>query len=204
MKALGAACRVLIHASSYGCLIASSAKLHRDVLEIAPFTLIIPGPCELILFRAVVTIPGTCEAIQRDLDEPLRCLPLPVFKTWAYYVTDQAMELYRRMCHEAQQLEHRSSTSDNDNNYSNNNDVTRKMAAAKKEPHYPEAAMELPVMLNLMPTQARPYDRRNALTISIHHRPQPPVPNYVFSPSFAYHQLLVCIYIHSIPLPQHV
>lgn len=65
------------------------------------------------------------------------------------------MELYRRMCHEAQQLEHRSSTSDNDNNYSNNNDVTRKMAAAKKEPHYPEAAMELPVMLNLMPTQAR-------------------------------------------------
>ncbi|KAI9261672.1 hypothetical protein BDA99DRAFT_538059 [Phascolomyces articulosus] len=95
IKALGTACRSLVQTSNYGKLLGTGARLHAEVLEIPPFTLI-PGPCELILFRTLITIPGTRTAINQTPTEPMKCVPLKLYKSFAYHVTDQAIELYRQ------------------------------------------------------------------------------------------------------------
>lgn len=94
LKALQFAAKSLINLSSYGKPLASSALLYGDVLDIPAFSLR-PGPCQLILFRAHITTPGTRFAINQTLTESIKCIPFPIYRTFAYYSTDIAVEKYR-------------------------------------------------------------------------------------------------------------
>jgi hypothetical protein len=94
VKALQFAAKSLINISSYGKPLASSAKLYGDVLDIPAFSLR-SGPCQLILFRALITTPGTRFAINQTLTESIKCIPFPMYKSFAYYSTDLAVEKYR-------------------------------------------------------------------------------------------------------------
>jgi hypothetical protein len=94
IKALQYAAKSLINLSSYGKPLASSAKLYGDVLDVPAFSLR-SGPCQLILFRAHVTTPGTRFAINQTLTESIKCVPFPMYRSFAYYSTDLAVEKYR-------------------------------------------------------------------------------------------------------------
>ncbi|KAI9249434.1 hypothetical protein BDA99DRAFT_523777 [Phascolomyces articulosus] len=93
-RALELSCQKLVDLSSYGKPLASVAKLHGEVVDIPPFGLTM-GPCQLILFRAWVTIPGTISAINQTLTENIKCVPLPLYRSLAYHITDQAVIRYR-------------------------------------------------------------------------------------------------------------
>ncbi|KAI7886254.1 hypothetical protein K492DRAFT_226012 [Lichtheimia hyalospora FSU 10163] len=93
--ALGEACNHLMDTSSYGRILGSIARLHGDVLEIPSFALT-ADPCELILFRAFVTPSTTDPAVMHALkQQPIKSIPLRLYKSLACHVTDQAVELYR-------------------------------------------------------------------------------------------------------------
>ncbi|KAG2225935.1 hypothetical protein INT45_006631 [Circinella minor] len=93
-RALEASCRKLVEMTSYGKPLANVAKLYGEVIDIPPFGLTL-GPCQLILFRAWVTIPGTISAINQTLTEKVKCVPLPLYRSLAYHITDQAVARYR-------------------------------------------------------------------------------------------------------------
>ena len=93
-RALEISCRKLVEMTSYGKPLANVAKLHGEVVDIPPFGLTL-GPCQLILFRAWVTIPGTISAINQTLTEKVKCVPLPLYRSLAYHITDQAVVRYR-------------------------------------------------------------------------------------------------------------
>ncbi|CDH60408.1 mhyt domain signaling [Lichtheimia corymbifera JMRC:FSU:9682] len=93
--ALGEACNHLMDTSSYGRALGSIAKLHGDVLEIPSFALTADS-CELILFRAFVNPSTTDPAVIHALkQQPIKGIPLRLYKSLACHVTDQAVELYR-------------------------------------------------------------------------------------------------------------
>ncbi|KAI9492635.1 hypothetical protein BDB00DRAFT_827461 [Zychaea mexicana] len=182
VKALGTACKSLVQTSNYGKLLGTGARLHGEVLEIPPFT-IIPGPCELILFRTLVTIPGTNTAINQTPTEPIKCIPLKLFKSFAYHVTDQAIELYRQTNSvTAASIASRSSPQNrsssrkkfpqlvengtttlvetfagrrNNSNSGKNRSSPSLTSSSNSSTRVQATAVELPIMVNLMPTQAR-------------------------------------------------
>jgi hypothetical protein len=93
-RALESAAKSLISASSYGKPLASSAKLYSDIIDVPAFSLR-SGPCQLILFRAHITTPGTRFAINQTLSESIKCVPYPLYRSYAYYITDRAVDKYR-------------------------------------------------------------------------------------------------------------
>ncbi|KAI8144251.1 hypothetical protein BJV82DRAFT_608864 [Fennellomyces sp. T-0311] len=95
-RALETASRQLVDISSYGKPLATIARLHGEVIDIPPFGLTL-GPCQLILFRAWVTIPGTISAINQTITENIKCLPLPLYRSLAFHITDQAVTRYRML-----------------------------------------------------------------------------------------------------------
>ncbi|KAG2221050.1 hypothetical protein INT45_009708 [Circinella minor] len=181
IKALGKSCRSLVQTSNYGKLLGTGARLHAEVLEIPPFTLT-PGPCELILFRTLITIPGTQTAINQTPSEPIKCIPLKLYKSFAYHVTDQAIELYRQT-----NILKRSSTQHSlpgplrsssrkkfpqlvetgttsivetfaSKRYNSSGSTSPSLSSSDSTIERGQAsssAVELPIMVNLMPTQAR-------------------------------------------------
>ncbi|KAI8879931.1 hypothetical protein K501DRAFT_192481 [Backusella circina FSU 941] len=94
-KALEIAAKKLINSSSYGRPLASSARLYSDVIDIPAFTLR-TGPCQLVIFKAYITTPGTRFAINQTLTETIKCVPFPLYRSFAYYTTDNAMEEYKK------------------------------------------------------------------------------------------------------------
>ena len=94
IKALETAAKSLINLSSYGKPLATSAKLYGDVLDIPAFSLR-AGQCQLILFRAHITTPGTRFAINQTLTETIKCTPFPMYRSFAYHITQVALEKYR-------------------------------------------------------------------------------------------------------------
>lgn len=94
IKALEKAAKSLISMSSYGKPLASSARLYGDVIDIPAFSLR-AGPCQLILFRAHIITPGTRFAINQTLTESIKCIPYPLYRSYAFYITDIAIEKYR-------------------------------------------------------------------------------------------------------------
>lgn len=95
-QALEEAGRKLMGCSMYGKPLSSVAKLQGEVIDIPPFALTL-GPCQMILFRAWVTSPGTISAINQTSSETIKCLPIPLYKSLAYYITDQAAYTYRSL-----------------------------------------------------------------------------------------------------------
>lgn len=94
MRALESAAIDLISISNYGKHLALSATLSGDIIDIPAFSLR-SGPCQLILFRAHITTPGTHIAINQTPTETLKCIPFPIFKAFSYHVTDVAVERYK-------------------------------------------------------------------------------------------------------------
>ncbi|OAD76555.1 hypothetical protein PHYBLDRAFT_142074 [Phycomyces blakesleeanus NRRL 1555(-)] len=94
-SALEAATRKLASTSRYSKPLGFSAKLHREVVDTPPFSLVV-GPCQVILFKAHITTPGIISAINQTFSEPIKCVPLPIFHSIALRITDQAVDLYRQ------------------------------------------------------------------------------------------------------------
>ncbi|CAO3651711.1 unnamed protein product [Mucor fragilis] len=94
IRSLEAAAKSLINASSYGKPLATSAKLYGDVLDIPAFSLR-AGQCQLILFRAHITTPGTRFAINQTLTETIKCTPFPMYRSFTHHITQVALERYR-------------------------------------------------------------------------------------------------------------
>lgn len=93
-QALEAAAISLTSISSYGKPLATSAKLYGDIIDIPAFSLR-PGPCQLIIFKAHITTPGTRFAINSTLTESIKCVPFPIYRSFAYHITEIAVEKYR-------------------------------------------------------------------------------------------------------------
>lgn len=96
LKAMETAAQQLIGLSSYSKLLGGAAELHAEVMDIPAFSLQL-APCQLILFRACVTFPGVVSAVNQTSSEPFKCLPLPLYRPMAYYITDHAVSLYRSL-----------------------------------------------------------------------------------------------------------
>lgn len=94
LKALEGAAKSLIGMSSYGKPLASSAKLCSDVIDVPAFSLR-SGPCQLILFKSHITRPGTRFAINSTLTESIKCVPFPIYRSFAYHVTDIGVKKYQ-------------------------------------------------------------------------------------------------------------
>ncbi|KAL9546225.1 hypothetical protein MBANPS3_006762 [Mucor bainieri] len=94
IRSLEAAANSLISSSSYGKPLAMSAKLYGDVLDIPAFSLR-AGQCQLILFRAHITTPGTRFAINQTLTETIKCTPFPMYRSFTAHITQVALEKYR-------------------------------------------------------------------------------------------------------------
>ncbi|KAI9364200.1 hypothetical protein BD770DRAFT_309575, partial [Pilaira anomala] len=88
------AAKSLISMSSYGKPLASSAKLCSDVIDVPAFSLR-SGPCQLILFKSHITRPGTRFAINSTLTESIKCVPFPIYRSFAYHVTDIGVKKYQ-------------------------------------------------------------------------------------------------------------
>lgn len=93
-QALERAAKHLISTTSYGKPLATSARLYGDVIDVPAFSLR-SGPCQLILFRAHVTTPGTRFAINSTLTESIKCIPFSIYRTYAMYVTELGVAKYR-------------------------------------------------------------------------------------------------------------
>lgn len=91
MKAMEAAAQELArHYSAYITIpLASAAKLNGRVVDVPPFG-ITPGPSQLILYCACVTMPGLPSAMNQTTAERLKCQPLSIYRTLAYQITDDA------------------------------------------------------------------------------------------------------------------
>lgn len=95
LTALQPAAERLLRLSSFGKPLAANAKLDGEVIDIPPFALS-PGPCQLILFRTWVNLEGIVSAINQSFSEPIKCLSLPLYRSIAFHVTDQAVHYYKR------------------------------------------------------------------------------------------------------------
>lgn len=93
-QALEKAAKYLIGTTSYGKPLATSARLYGDVIDVPAFSLR-SGPCQLILFRAHITTPGTRFAINSTLTESIKCIPFPIYRSFAFYVTEIGVAKYR-------------------------------------------------------------------------------------------------------------
>lgn len=93
-QALEAAAISLVNMSCYGKPLATSAKLYGDIIDIPAFSLR-PGPCQLIIFKSHITTPGTRFAISSTLTDSIKCVPFPIYRSFAHYVTEIAVEKYR-------------------------------------------------------------------------------------------------------------
>ncbi|KAI9010516.1 hypothetical protein CLU79DRAFT_773382 [Phycomyces nitens] len=97
-KALEGAAKKLASISRYSRPLGLSAKLHHEIIDTPPFSLMV-GPCQVILFKVHITTPGIISAINQTFSEPIKCVPLSIFHSMAIRTTDQAVDLYRQNHH---------------------------------------------------------------------------------------------------------
>ncbi|KAG1344622.1 hypothetical protein G6F62_004420 [Rhizopus arrhizus] len=95
-KSLAVTCKKLIEFidSNYGGFFSTSATLYSNVRDIPAFALL-ENPCQLILFRAVIRVPGVEQAINQAKSEPIKCSPIDVYRNLAYFATNLAIENHR-------------------------------------------------------------------------------------------------------------
>ncbi|OBZ91635.1 Signaling protein YkoW [Choanephora cucurbitarum] len=84
----------LLETTSYSKALYRNTKLHATVLDLTPFALT-TGPCQLIVFRSFINTPGAIAAVNHTFSEPIKCMPLDVYKHFCNYVTEQAVNIYQ-------------------------------------------------------------------------------------------------------------
>ncbi|KAL9540537.1 hypothetical protein MBANPS3_009628 [Mucor bainieri] len=88
------AARQLLESTSYSRALYQASKLHAIILDLPPFALS-TGPCQLILFKSFVNTPGAMAAVNHTFSEPIKCIPLPVYRPLSGFITDQAAAIYK-------------------------------------------------------------------------------------------------------------
>lgn len=88
------AAKHLLESTSYSRALYQSSKLHATILELPPFALS-TGPCQLILFKSFVNTQGAMAAVNHTFSEPMKCIPLAVYRPLCGFITDQAAAIYK-------------------------------------------------------------------------------------------------------------
>ncbi|KAI7892433.1 uncharacterized protein EV154DRAFT_505134 [Mucor mucedo] len=94
IRSLENAARKILEATAYTKALYLTSKLHTAVLDIPAFSLT-TGPCQLIVFKSFITSKGAVAAINHTFTEPLKCVPLKIYKLLAGYITDEAARIYQ-------------------------------------------------------------------------------------------------------------
>jgi hypothetical protein len=63
-------------------------------LDLPPFSLT-TGPCQLILFKSFVSTPGAIAAINHTFAEPMKSIPLEIYRSLCGFITDHAASIYK-------------------------------------------------------------------------------------------------------------
>ncbi|KAG2231577.1 hypothetical protein BDF21DRAFT_395626 [Thamnidium elegans] len=88
------AAKKLLDATSYSKALYQKSKLHTTVLELPPFALT-TGPCQLIVFKSLVNTKGALTAVNHTFSEPMKCMPLKLYKCLSGFITDEAARIYQ-------------------------------------------------------------------------------------------------------------
>lgn len=88
------AAKQLLESTSYSRALYQTSKLHAVILDLPPFALS-TGPCQLILFKSFVNTPGAMAAVNHTFSEPIKCIPLVVYRPLCGFITDQAAAIYK-------------------------------------------------------------------------------------------------------------
>ena len=94
IRGLERAARRLLDATSYSKALYQTSKLHMDVLDLPPFALT-TGPCQLIVFTSFVNTKGAVCAVNHTFTEPMRCIPLKIYKLLSAFITTEAARVYQ-------------------------------------------------------------------------------------------------------------
>ncbi|KAG0164466.1 hypothetical protein DFQ30_009892 [Apophysomyces sp. BC1015] len=97
LRSLEIAAQTLVKTSNYKKVLGSAAKLHSEVIDVPSFALT-TGPCQLVLFRALITTSGTISAVNQTASEPIKCMPITLYRMLAFHVSDSAVDMYRQTC----------------------------------------------------------------------------------------------------------
>ncbi|KAI7871995.1 hypothetical protein BDF14DRAFT_1755213 [Spinellus fusiger] len=95
MNALQQASKQLVEFSGCNKIISTNAKLHSEIIDVPPFSLMV-GACQLILFKAYVNTPGTVSTINEAISKPCKFIPLPLVRSLSFYITETTVELYQK------------------------------------------------------------------------------------------------------------
>ncbi|KAG1079568.1 hypothetical protein G6F42_023697 [Rhizopus arrhizus] len=88
------AAKQLLESTSYSRALYQTSKLHAVILDLPPFALS-TGPCQLILFKSFVNTPGAMAAVNHTFSEPIKSIPLAVYRPLCGFITDQAAAIYK-------------------------------------------------------------------------------------------------------------
>ncbi|CAO3643601.1 unnamed protein product [Mucor hiemalis] len=94
LRSLESAARTLLDSTSYSKALYQSSKLHMTVLDLPPFALT-TGPCQLIVFKSFVNTQGAVSAVNHTFTEPMKCIPLKIYKLLAGFITTEAARVYQ-------------------------------------------------------------------------------------------------------------
>ncbi|CEP08425.1 hypothetical protein [Parasitella parasitica] len=94
IRGIEQAAKHLLESTLYSRALYQSSKLHATVLDLPPFALS-TGPCQLILFKSFVNTQGAMAAVNHTFSEPLKCVPLTVYRPLCGFITDQAASIYK-------------------------------------------------------------------------------------------------------------
>ncbi|GAA5794700.1 hypothetical protein HPULCUR_000046 [Helicostylum pulchrum] len=88
------AAKKLLDSTSYSKALYQKSKLHTTVLDLPPFALT-TGPCQLIVFKSLVNTQGALVAVNHTFSEPMKCMPLKLYKCLSGFITDEAARIYQ-------------------------------------------------------------------------------------------------------------
>lgn len=94
LRSLENAARTILDSTSYSKALYQSSKLHMTVLDLPPFALT-TGPCQLIVFKSFVNTQGAVSAVNHTFTEPMKCVPLKIYKLLSGFITTEAARIYQ-------------------------------------------------------------------------------------------------------------
>lgn len=94
VRGLESAARQLVDSTSYSKALYQKSALHPVILDLPPFSLT-TGPCQLILFKSFVRTPGAIAAVNYTFAEPMKSVPLDIYRSLCGFITDQAASIYQ-------------------------------------------------------------------------------------------------------------
>lgn len=94
IRALENAAKKLLESTSYSRALYQTSKLHTTILDLPAFSLT-TGPCQLIVFKSFINTLGALAAVNHTFSEPMKCMPLTIYKSLSACITDEAARIYQ-------------------------------------------------------------------------------------------------------------